>query len=320
MMYDMFLELAKSEQRPLREYFLHGRGHIWHATMTYCAHLSSFFLSLELEIRRIETKSAKPVAAVKKSAEADHRRQAVIAAAEAREKAHKAKTKPIKTVTKTTLAREKQLQQEAAAAANSTTSQQIEPQSEEAKRAAAAAKQSEAQLAQQLGYNPYEPSRATAGQARNATTAVTHGSISAAGGADNSLPAVAPPRDVMESTGGEHELPIEVEEAFATMLSANAVDKVQSTCGIMKTLLLNATTKGQAPGEDSAKFRKVRLANAKIKAALVDVEGAMEIMMATGFILQEQVGESVLIFPADFAGPDWLPAALRQLESNSAGK
>ena len=123
-----------------------------------------------------------------------------------------------------------------------------------------------------------------------------------------------PPRSDDES------VPVDVQEALATLLSANDASVASNSCGIMKKLLVNATTKGQTPNEDAAKFRKVRLANAKIKAALVDVEGAMDLMLLAGFALEEQEGESVLVFPADYAGPDWLPNALSQLDVAAGAK
>jgi hypothetical protein len=249
-----------------------------------------------------------------KSADVEARRKAVIAAAEAREKAHKVRSKPVHRVTKTTLARQQQQQQQ---------QNNQEPLSEISRQAAQAAKHGEAQVAAQLGYNPYEPSRATAGQARSATTAVQHGSLNtsnaaaaAAGGAGGgggvSLPSVAPPRN--PTTKAEESMPtsVEFQEAYTTLFSTNSDIKASVT--IMKKLLVNATTKGQSPGDDAAKFRKVRLANAKIKAAIVDVTGAVEVMMACGFVLDEQDGESVLLYPADTPGPDWLPTALKRLE------
>merc|ERR1712232_1091771 len=126
---------------------------------------------------------------------------------------------------------------------------------------------------------------------------------------DHNLPSVAPLRDAVAAVDdGEHELlPLEFQQARATMISSTSTDAVKSSLNIIKKLLTNATTKGQKPGEDAAKFRKVRLANPKIKAAIVDVEGAVECMLACGFILEEQDGESVLVYPADTPGPDWLP-------------
>jgi hypothetical protein len=321
---------------------------------------SHFFHSIELEIRRISTTATTPkpttttttttTTKTNKSAEADHRRQAVIAAAEAREKAHKAKSKPIKSVTKTTLAREKQLATTAAnSAANAAAAMMMidsVPRSEEARRAAEAAKQGEAQLARQLGYNPYETARATAGQARTATTTAQHGSLSttAAEGRDatahatgsSSLPVVAPPRQAMQAAADQESHaaqplddnvpppPPEFDEAFATLVSASSTttstsSSIVNTCSIIQKLVLNATTKGQNTSnpEEAAKFRKVRLANPKIRAALVDVPGAMDIMLLAGFQLGEQQGESVLLFPITIAdgAPEWWPAAVEQLTS-----
>jgi len=314
---------------------------------------------IELEVRRILTTDSKsattgsmdsstgpsPVT----SAEADHRKQAVIAAAEAREKANKAKQKPIKQVTKTTLAKQQQLLQQSST--TETTTIDAGPLSEEAKRAAAEAKLQEARLAEQLGYNPYETARATAGQARTATVAVQHGTIDA--GASTAVPpsaaptgttstalhamtspgVIAPPVNAMVPAGTtENDLlgpPPEVEETLAAFFSSTSSSydskTFSSTCNIMKTLIVNATTKGQQGGsatndDDDAgsKFRKVRLANPKIKAALVDVACAIDVMMAVGFILQEQDGESFLIYPkGGGGGPRWLPILIQQLESVS---
>jgi len=293
-MYDMFLDMAKSNQRPI-----------------------------ELEVRRISTsldkKKAPTSTVVGKSADAEARRKAVIAAAEAREKAHKIKSKPMKQVTKSTLAKQQQLEQQQQEQEQLDPSSQ-EPKSEASRLAAEAAKHNEAQVAAQLGYNPYETSRATAGQARNATTAVQHGSITADSAGDHlpegNLPSVAPPPNAMTAEDDEL-LPLEFQQARATMISSTPKDPLTSSLNIIKKLVTNATTKGQNPGEDSAKFRKVRLANPKIKAAIVDVEGAVEIMLACGFILEEQEGESVLVYPADTPGPDWLPMALKQLDASN---
>jgi hypothetical protein len=183
-MYDMFLEIAKSNQRPI-----------------------------QLEARRLKPGSAAGTTASAttgnanfKSADAEARRQAMIAAAEARDKAHKSKTKPTKHVTKSTMDREKQQQKEA-----SEQQQTQEPLSDASRQAAAAVKQDEAALAAQLGYNPYETSKSTAGQARNATTTVQHGCINAPSAGDQhslkdgkSIPAVAPPNQQLRKRIGLH--------------------------------------------------------------------------------------------------------------------
>lgn len=304
--YEMFLDMAKSDQRPM------------------C-----------LDIRRLDVK---PVAGgsggasggggKKGSAEAELRRQAVIAAAEKRDKANKAKQKPMKQVTKTTLEKERLKKLEAQ---GSSVDYDDEPKSEDAKKAAAAAKQDEAQLAAQLGYNPYEPARSTAGQARNATTAVQHGAMSSDTAGDH-LPSVVPPtepataaveknsnRGVQGDDEDLEELPAEIEDAFTALVTTNEnPETVKSACTIIKKLVVNATTKGQKPGDDAAKFRKVRLGNPKIQAAIVEVQGAVEFLIATGFSLEEQDGESHLIYPADCPGPDWLPIAMKHLDRQIA--
>ena len=276
----------------------------------------------DLEVRRLTTQSTDgkqagetTAANGNKSADAEVRRKAMIAAAEAREKAHKSKSKPIRYVTKSTLAKAQQQ-------SNDDTNMKDEPLSEASRVAAEIAKQDEAALAAQLGYNPYEAAKSTAGQARNATTAVQHGTISAVP-AGNHLPVVAEPSNPT-SAGVEAPpkpttsmpLPNEFEEAYATVLSSPDATASHNSITIMRKLIINATTKGQLPPlEESSKFRKVRLGNPKIKAAIVDVSGAIDIMLAVGFSLEEtDDGESCLIYPADYAGPEWLAAALARME------
>jgi hypothetical protein len=62
-----------------------------------------------------------------------------------------------------------------------------------------------------LGYNPYEPSRATAGQARNATVVATHGTIHAGSDA-TSVPTTAAP---------EQDVSFEFEEALQHLIAYN---------------------------------------------------------------------------------------------------
>jgi hypothetical protein len=104
--------------------------------------------------------------------------------------------------------REKHKQQQKEASEQQQTQ---EPLSDASRQAAAAAKQDEAALAAQLGYNPYETSKSTAGQARNATTTVQHGCINAPSAGDQhslkdgkSIPAVAPPNQQLRKRIGLH--------------------------------------------------------------------------------------------------------------------
>jgi hypothetical protein len=89
----------------------------------------------------------------------------------------------------------------------------------------------------------------------------------------------------------------------------------------MRKLIINATTKGQADGEESAKFRRVRLTNPKIKEVITDVQGALELMMAVGFVLSEneEDGETYLVYPMDVGVPDWLSGGLDRIEKYERG-
>jgi len=298
MPYNMFLEIVKSPQRPIH-----------------------------LEARRFEQSSARGGGG---SADAEARRRAMIAAAEAREKKHKRQTKTIKYVTKSTLLKQQQQQQQQLPNAS------VEPQSEASRRAAVAAKQGEAHLAAELGYNPYEPSKKTAGQARATTITTQHGAITAPGGGSGggasdfaALPVVAPPRN---ATTAEHDDNDDdgigdprfhdFEVALAMVASSSDSAAAKSGLKIARTLIKNATTKGQqSGGADAEKFRRVRLANPKIRAAIVDVPGNLDLMLSVGFVLQtddSNADESLLVFPPADRGPKWLSRALKAMEETEA--
>jgi len=303
--YQEFLTLAQSNQRPL------------------C-----------LEVRRIPINHTKKQnsatvnsATASTSADAFARKQAVIAAAEAREKAAQRWTKPVARKTASTLLAE----QAAGPSPSPAAADELDdtPKSEAARQAAEAAKKKEAEYAAQLGYNPYEASKATAGQARNATVASKHGSLDSNGTSSTQnvapLP-VRPPRDPTtpaeddpSRSSSSHSVSSPppspaFEHAYETMITSNAHEKAVSSMTILQKLVSNATTKGQAPGEAAAKFRRVRLANPKISQAIVETEGALDLLMSTGFELKEEEGESVLVFPADTTGPEWLPSALAMMQ------
>jgi PUB domain len=74
--------------------------------------------------------------------------------------------------------------------------------------------------------------------------------------------------------------------AFETMVTSNAESTIVDSLKILKTLIANATTKGQLAGQDN--FRTVRLENAKIKAAVADIVGAMDVLLECGFQLTQE--------------------------------
>lgn len=265
---------------------------------------------------------------------------AVIAAAEAREKAHKAKTKPpakgdkkLPPILSAAEKRQEELERERDAQLKL----QEAPRSEAAKQAMEAAKRNEAALANQLGYNPYEANKSTAGQARNATTIIKMGALgeSGASGGDGGghashqrrVPTVAPPADTAGSNDTDNEdnknalITSEFQDfddAYTTVIANNEHEAVVTAFGIIRKLVKNATTKGQSAGigeAEAAKFRRVRLSNPKIKVAVLDVHGAFDLMMSFGFQLTEDGEETYLAFPLGSKGPDFLLAAIRQMET-----
>mmetsp|Transcript_21276 Transcript_21276/g.61039 ORF Transcript_21276/g.61039 Transcript_21276/m.61039 type:complete len:465 (-) Transcript_21276:194-1588(-) len=278
------------------------------------------------------------------TADAYAKRQAVIAAAEARDKAHKKKTKPIAKGTgkDLTIADRKRIeeQREEQARRNATEGIGAATTSDESKRAVAAAKAGEAQHAAALGYNPYETNKVSAGQARTATVAVTHGALGDAGGSDSASGgnaptsagassstaapgAVAPPSNPVSAASLDADNLTNINPQFGEAFEAVALhtsnnETATQALTIMRKLIVNATTKGQTgPEETSAKFRRVRLSNPKIKAAITDVHGALDLMMSVGFVLSENEddGETYLVFPPGSSGPSWLPQALKKMEN-----
>lgn len=296
-LYDMFLELAKSPQRPL------------------C-----------FEVRRINVILSKP--SQSKSADDFARRQAVIAAAEQREKEHKKKQKPIpKTTTDTSksslLRSSADKEQEKKERLADQQQQQQEPLSAATIQALALAKATEAKTAQEFGYNPYESKSMNAGQARYAVATSTHGPINQQ--QQNETTAVVAPNPVgapLDPASGSGplsapEIPDNVQLAFETMItSSNHQDSkiLVESLKILKTLIANATTKGQIIGND--KFRTVRLENAKIKAAVTNVVGAMDVLLDCGFQLthDDPSNESILVYPMLKVIPSWIPRFLQQME------
>jgi PUB domain len=273
MMYNMFIEIAGSNHRPL-----------------------------EFDIRRIETKVSGDSGS-NTSAEAYSRKQAVIAAAEAREKAAKKL--------------EKSMVKRAPAAKKEEVDLNADlpdlPQSEEAYLAVQAAKQNESALAAKLGYNPYEANKSTAGQARSATVTTKHGDLATnTSGAPGSVPPPSAGTTVVDNEGSTAS--VAFQQAFEECVISNDTANTLSSFGVMRKLILNATTKGQMEGEESSKFRRVRLSNPKISTAIIEVHGALDLMLAVGFMLVEDDGESYLIYPPQDKGPSWLPSGLKQMQ------
>lgn len=294
--YDQFIAVAKSGRRPLR-----------------------------FDVRRIEssvlsggdgrTGSTNTGTGGRVTADSFARKQAVIAAAEARDAKHKAKQKPIRKTEKRMDQKQQQQYQH----------HQTED-SEETRRAVAAIKLAEKEDAVNFGYNPYESKAMTSGQARTATVAVSRGDINVenapskmAGGSEAEMSSpgrVNTPKDPVKA---QNPPTPEFEQAFSILVTSSSDHAaVLKSLSIMRKLINNAITKGQQGNDEtSSKFRRVRLTNPKIKEAITDMQGALELMMSTGFLLSEndEDGETYLVFPPGEKGSSWLSSALAMMES-----
>lgn len=158
------------------------------------------------------------------------------------------------------------------------------------------------------------------------------------------LPFVAPPRPLQAARGVKEQDTIkgliakiqqqrpslEFQQAFETTVTSTPDHSaVVQTIDILSKLIVNATTKGQELGdvEAAAKYRKIRLTNAKIRTTIADRPGAVDLLLAVGFELHfddddcdtndamrvEEAAETILVFPPGSTGPLWLPAALQQM-------
>eukprot|EP00538_Stauroneis_constricta_P004712 CAMPEP_0119560702 /NCGR_PEP_ID=MMETSP1352-20130426/15674_1 /TAXON_ID=265584 /ORGANISM="Stauroneis constricta, Strain CCMP1120" /LENGTH=446 /DNA_ID=CAMNT_0007608751 /DNA_START=70 /DNA_END=1410 /DNA_ORIENTATION=- len=322
-MYTMVLELASSNQRPL-QFDIRRIKRVGGAASAGSA--GGDVAAAAAAANKDGKLGAKTKGGM--SAEDHHRKQAMIAAAEAREKAHKAKQKPVSRGGLGVGVKYKSEEQKRIEAERLEL-MKAQPESAEAQKAKAAVKAEEARLAAELGYNPYETAKSTAGQARNATTTTQHGSIQANNaGMQNSgmaaIPQVTSPVDPVSagaasssSSAAMAELPMEFQDAFTTLVTTNEATAVTSSLDIMQKLTNNATTKGQdeTDPEKAAKFRRVRLSNAKINAAVVQLEGAIDVMMSVGFQLHHEDGEDYLVYPSHVETPGWIREAISQMKN-----
>lgn len=263
------------------------------------------------------------------------RRQAVIAAAEERNNKHKARTRPIpkkkggKAVAELTPEEMKriELQKEENMKRNAINMTE-KPLSEETERAVQAAKNDEISHVNQLGYNPYETRKVTAGQASTASIAMTHGSVNAGETPSNNtrsnarstqavIPPVQAPAEAMISADENELLQIDpvFDNAFSELITANPKEKISKSLRIMKKLISNATS---APADDPK--RKVRISdpNNLIQSSIIGMTGAIELMLSVGFAMtDDEDGKMFLHYNEGLgSGNDvtWLKNALEKME------
>jgi len=297
-MYEQFIQMSASSRRPLI-----------------------------FDVRRLSAIQSTSISNNKTSAEAYSRKQAIIAAAESRDKSLKAKTRPIKKTPKpnATDAVNKRNETMSPSGNNQIIKDQIKDISlsnEATLQAVHDAKSREIDLANSLGYNPFNAVAMNSDQARNAQTVSSHGNIEA--GNDQNTESYVPSTNLDKSIFDDDDMQVfneAFEESFTLLVTTNGSNaSLSQSLVIMRKVILNATTKGQQSDEESsAKFRKLRLSNPKIRSLICEMNGALELLISVGFHLSEDSdtsseGETFLMYPEGSSGPTWLGKALKRME------
>ena len=252
---------------------------------------------LTVEILRIATGPQVTSA----SAGADARKAAMIAAADARETASKKKTLPRS-------AAKRAIDMDRNTKTYDHTQTSADPQTEEARRAVAAAKASEQKMVQDLGYNPFETVKSSSCNkpaARDTSASVTAGAPSTGPGQ------VAMP--TFPNQDDDAEIPDDFTLALMQVVSQE--DKAAVALNTMHKLISNAVTKGQTEGGE--KFRTIRIGNEAIQKRVLCVEGAMELLVAAGFVASAGE-ESLLVYPLTVPAP-WLESGLKIVDNQAGG-
>ena len=248
-------------------------------------------------------------------ADAEARRQAVIAAAESRDKQHKHKNKPMRKYLDLSAEQKKKIQQQKEELAlKNATYMSNTPLTDEAQKAVEAARQDEVKHAAKLGYNPYESMKGTGQQGSTAVTDLNHGTMQA--DAASGTKAGKADEKASNSTSSSLQMqPIDpaFDDAFTTLLTTNNdLDSVAKSLRIMRKLIQNATAEGQ-----SEEKRRVRISNPNkhIDAAINQTEGALDLMMSVGFIIADHHEDSETYLMHQYEDkPGWLTKALDQME------
>lgn len=114
---------------------------------------------------------------------------------------------------------------------------------------------------------------------------------------------------------------------LCTVTEDKPQDLVEETLELLIKIIGNAVTKGQQPGEEGQKYRRVRVSNRRLQKC--NIEGAFDVLLATGFFVREDFdGEKWLTFPLipnnkdvivdeddNAENHDWVPSALDALQA-----
>ena len=273
------------------------------------------------KIEEQENSSSAPAAVL----EFDLVRSAVIAAAAAREKIHKDRSKPIAVTAKNS--------SKLSSSANSTIEYALPPpsSSEESKAAARAAKQREKQTTSSLGYNPYEVVKSGSSLATSTTQnmsakeSVTSGNKSNQQASQTKVTEASLAND-QDQIQDQEIIDEECKNALSILVqmrlrctSEDELKQVNQSLSTMQKIITNAITKGQSEGSAGEKFRRVRLANGRIQKDILNIEGALDIMLVAGFhiVEEEETSESLLVFALGDTGPSWLSVLLKRMKEMS---
>ena len=272
------------------------------------------------------------------------RRQAVIAAAEARDKQNKFKKKPLRKGSELTTEQKKKLQLQKDALEIKNASQLSNaPMTDESKKAVEYAKKNEVMHAQELGYNPYETMKGTGQQGSSAVTSLNHGTMDAgpgasgsgSGGGSKGSAAKSKSTNVNANSQKKPSSSLQMQaidptfdEAFATLITTNENNEaIIKSLRIMRKLIINATAGEEGQPQQSQEKKRVRISNPNkhIEAAIHHTEGALDLMMSVGFVILEleEDSETYLMYQyqsdvgTEFGVeefPKWLKKALKQME------
>ena len=167
----------------------------------------------------------------------------------------------------------------------------------ETQRAMSAAKRAEEDVTRRMGYNPYQPHMSFSGTGQPSGGGAGAGGSPRSGAASSlssSSQSNAQSNAEVENLGStevqidDPEVENAVNESLGLMLSAAEADgpKVQTAVETAMKMLRNL-----ADNRDDLRPRKIRLGNPNFHTKVVEVSGGVELFIAAGFVVVEEMAE-----------------------------
>lgn len=151
-------------------------------------------------------------------------------------------------------------------------------QSEQTLKTVEAAKRSEQELAQSMGYNPYEPVVSTSSKG---------GGASSGGTSTNHAHAKSSSHFSIEGFADvEEDVQIQLNDALRCLLPQDDDATFHKGKVCVDTVVKMLTNLATSP--DEPKFRSIRLSNKNFSSKVAEVEGGLELIMCAGFVLEEE--------------------------------